>query len=195
MDSLFSSSKTHEGGTLKLHTVSETYYVIQPIAGIDHVVDRLYELFSDDNDVSCLGVSYTVSPDILSKLSGLTDNARVFCGRITKPEMIRGVYVTPAHTHFKGIMMWSECKIAYYIGSSNLTNESGGNYGIFVVKNDTFDFFDVNYPSVFEYSGFGDPFFIIFNEIVFRETQGLCEYTGKRFDRLLLFNKRFKGVD
>jgi len=180
---------------MKLHMVSDTYYVIEPIAGIEHVIYKIHEVFKDDNDVGCLAITYSLSSDIISKLADLTDNIRVFCGRATKPSMVHGAYVTPAHTHFKGIMIWSRCKTAYYIGSSNLTNETGGNYGIFVIKNDSFEFFDVNYPSVFDYSGFGDPFLVIFNEIVFRETHGICEFTGRPFERLKLVECRFKGVE
>jgi len=180
---------------MKLAHVSEVFYEIKPISGIEHVLNALHDLFESDNEVSCLAVTYSISPDVVGRLQLIAPNIRVFCGRTTKPEMIRGAYVTPAHTHFKGIMMWSESKTVYYIGSSNLTNETGGNYGILVVKNDSFEFFDVNFPNVNDYEGFGDPFFIIFNEIVFRETQGICEYTGRQFQRLKLVNCRFMGVD
>jgi len=108
--------------------------------------------------------------------------------------MIRGAYVTPAHMHFKGIMMWSVTKTAYYIGSSNLVHETGGNYGIITTKDIGFNFFDINTSDVNNYRNFYDPFLVIFTEIVFKETRGVCEYTGKQFERLRLVRGKFKGV-
>jgi len=181
-----------EGQRLKLAHVG-SIFDIRPISGIDHVIYALEREFEFDHDVKCVAVTYSYSPDIIAKLHSIAPNIRVFAGRCAKPEMVRGAYVTPASVHFKGIMMWSERKVAYYIGSSNLTNEAGGNYGIIVVKDDVFEFFDSRINSVNSYE-FGDPFLVIFNEIVFRETRGICEFTGKRFDKLRLVDGRFEGV-
>jgi len=169
-------------------------YDIYPIGGIEHVISTLQEIFNFTSDVNCIAVTYSFHPDVIAKLAQIAPNIRVFAGRATKPDRVRGAYVTPANTHFKGIMMWASNKVAYYIGSSNLTYETGGNYGIIVETTDYINFFDVNYNSVNEYR-YGDPFFIIFNDIVFRETRGICEYTGRQFERLTLDNGMFRGVE
>jgi len=178
---------------VRLAQIGEVYD-IRPIAGIDHVIAAFKDFFEYESDVSCLAVTYSYSADIIGKLQKIATNMRVFCGRATKVEMIRGAVVSPASTHFKGIMMWSEKFVAYYVGSSNLTNESGGNYGVFVTKRDIFNFFDLWLDSVSEYS-YGDPFLAIFNEIVFKETRGICEYSGKPARRLMLDRGKFRGVE
>ncbi|RLI73083.1 hypothetical protein DRO97_08130 [Archaeoglobales archaeon] len=177
---------------MRLAQIGEVFRIF-PVAGIEHVISTLRETFEFERDVNCLAVTYNYSPDIIGKLQRIAPNIRVFCGKATKIEMVRGALVSPAHTHFKGIMMWTFTKLVYYIGSSNLTNETGGNYGIIVIKDSGFDYFDVNYSGVNDYV-IGDPFFIIFNEIVFKETRGVCEYTGKQFERLRLVKGKFEGV-
>jgi len=178
---------------VRLAQIGEVYDV-RPIAGIDHVIAAFKDFFEYEIDVSCLEVTYSYSADIIGKRQKIAPNIRVFCGRATKVDMIRGAVVSPASTHFKGIMMWSERLVAYYIGSSNLTNESGGNYGIFVTKQDIFRHFDLWLNTVNEYS-YGDPFLTIFNEIVFKETRGICEYTGKPARLLMLENGKFRGIE
>lgn len=168
-------------------------YDVKPVAGIDHVIDAFESRFEYENNVSCLAVTYSYSPDIIGRLQKIAPNIRVFCGRATKVETVRGAIVCPASTHFKGIMMWSDILIGYYIGSSNLVNETGGNYGIVVFKKDIFDCFDI-VRNVTNYV-YGDPFLAIFNDIVARETRGFCEYTGKQFRKLRLVKGKFEGVE
>lgn len=168
-------------------------YDIRPIGGIQHVIDTFNEKFEHEYNVSCLAVTYSYSSDIIGRLQKIAPNMRVFCGKATKVEMIRGAVVSPASTHFKGIMMWSDSLVGYYIGSSNLTNETGGNYGIIVFKRDIFDCFDVTRGA--DNYVYGDPFLAIFNEIVARETRGICEYTGKQFQKLRLVRGKFEGVE
>jgi len=165
---------------------------IYPVGSIDHVLSRLSDIF-DDRDTSCLAVTYSINADVVHILHNIAPNLRIFCGKATKPEHIRGAYVTPAQTHFKGIMMWSNAQTAYYIGSSNLTHEAAGNYGIIVVKPIGFDEFDVKFANISK-NMYYDPFERIFTDIVFRETKGVCEYTGKRFNKFILDKGRFRGV-
>jgi hypothetical protein len=166
---------------------------IKPVMGIEFVLEELARIF-EHSSANSVAVTYSISADVVGKLQKIAPNLRIFCGRATKAEKIRGAYVTPAQTHFKGIMMWDDVRTVYYIGSSNLTNETAGNYGILVVKDGGFDFFSVNLPKVIDYA-FGDPFLPIFNEIVFQETRGICEYTGKQYRALELVDGKFKGRD
>jgi len=177
---------------MRLAQVGEIYD-IRPVGGIEHVITALKRHFEYEHNVSCVAVTYSYSPDVIGKLQKIAPNIRVFCGKATKVELVRGAVVSPASTHFKGIMMWSDRLIAYYVGSSNLTNETGGNYGLLVFKQDIFEFFDVSLNSVNDYI-YGDPFLMIFNEIVIRETRGVCEYTGKQSQRLKLVRGKFEGV-
>ncbi len=169
-------------------------YDIRPVSGIDHVLEELESFFSFTDDANCVAVTYSFSPDVVGRLSRIAHNCRVFAGKAIRRDKVRGAVVSPAQVHFKGIMMWASSRIAYYVGSSNLVNETGGNYGILVFKRDWFSFFDIAFDSVRDYK-FGDPFFHIFNEIVFRETRGICEYTGKQFNRLILDNGLFRGIE
>jgi len=169
------------------------YYEIEPIGSIEHVIDKFKRSF-EGRTPSGVAVTYSISAELVGKLQKIASNLRVFCGKATKVEKVRGAVVTPAQTHFKGIMLWDATETIYYVGSSNLTPEAAGNYGIIVRSDSGIESFVSDFEGVLNYQ-YADPFFTIFNEIIFRETKGLCERCGKQSDRLWLIDGLFKCIN
>lgn len=149
-----------------------TEYDIIPVSGIEQLFSLLEELYDGSVAYAVFG-TYTFTPEISSRLTKIFEVVRVFAGRMPSGKY-GGVHVTQAQIHFKGMISWDTKRTVSYIGSSNLTFESGGNYGIVFIKNDSFYGFNTE-ATLNGYREFHDPIEVIFNDIVSRETGGRCE--------------------
>lgn len=176
--------KNHEGETMKTAVIGTTYQ-IEPVSGIDEVIFNLSNVFSFKK-AKAIACTYSYTPDVIGKLKDIFAVLRVFAGK-GHDGMLRGAYMTHAQLHFKCIFGWDNRITVAYIGSSNLSNETGGNYGLLIMKDGTTDGFDTSINTK-KYEEWHDPVEVIMSEIITRETGGRCEECGSPANILYLNN-------
>lgn len=169
---------------MKLAVVGATFDMF-PIHGIEELLSYIEEVFEVRDGTKAVFCTYSFSPELAIRISRIIEGVRVFAGR-AKSGLYSGIYVTQAQTHFKGMIAWNPSLTMYYIGSSNLTLETGGNYGVILIKNEPFIAFDMDH-FVSSYKSFQNPIDVIFSEIIRRETGGKCEVCG-RSERFIFLN-------
>jgi len=58
---------------MRLAEVGEVYTIF-PVAGISHVIDFLASFFQFEQEVSCVAVTYSYSPDVIGVLHQIAPN-------------------------------------------------------------------------------------------------------------------------
>jgi len=162
-----------------------TVYHIEPVSGIDEVIFNFKNIF-DIKKAKGIVCTYSYNPEIIGQLKDIFSVLRVFAGK-GFDGMIRGAYMTQAQIHFKCIIGWDNDITVSYIGSSNLSMETGGNYGLLIMKERGIDGFDTSINTK-NYQEWHDPVEVIISEIIARETGSRCENCNRPADMLWLDN-------